>query len=174
MGSPTLSNRQRIFVLEYLTDGNGTRAAIAAGYSPKTAAKTACRLLKNPTVAAIIAKNEQRVTQRMEEARERVIQRYEITAEKVLQDIAETVERCKQAAPVVDKKGEPVMVPTPSGEVAPAFKFDPANVLKGCELLGKHLKLFVERVEVGNLEDSVSRMTDEEFNEAYRKEAETV
>ena len=40
-----LTNRQRAFVAEYLSDMNATRAAVAAGYSPKSAASMACQLL---------------------------------------------------------------------------------------------------------------------------------
>lgn len=33
----SLNAKQRLFVAEYLLDGNATRAAIAAGYSERTA-----------------------------------------------------------------------------------------------------------------------------------------
>jgi len=43
----TLNEKQRIFVEQYaLNGGNGTKAAIAAGYQPSTAAKTACVMLR--------------------------------------------------------------------------------------------------------------------------------
>lgn len=38
------------------------------------------------------------------------------------------------------------MVEAPDGTIAPAFVFDAKNVLKGLELLGKHLGLFSEKV----------------------------
>ena len=44
----TLTAKQARFVEEYLVDLNGTQAAIRAGYSPKTAAATASRLLRKP------------------------------------------------------------------------------------------------------------------------------
>jgi len=40
-----LTDKQRAFVAEYVTDMNATRAAIAAGYSAKSAASAACQLL---------------------------------------------------------------------------------------------------------------------------------
>jgi phage terminase small subunit len=57
------------------------------------------------------------------------------------------VERCKQARPVVDRSGKPVLVETPDGSLLPAYTFEPQSVLKGAELLGKHLKLFTDKTE---------------------------
>lgn len=46
-----MTNRQRRFVEEYCIDLNGTKAAIRAGYSVKSAAEQASELLRNPKVA---------------------------------------------------------------------------------------------------------------------------
>lgn len=51
-GQRQLSEKQRRFVREWLVDMNGTRAAIRAGYSEKSAANTASRLMKDPDVQA--------------------------------------------------------------------------------------------------------------------------
>ena len=56
-----------------------------------------------------------------------------------------TMERCKQAEQVVYQNGNPVMIDTPDGEIAPAYKFDAAAVLKGAELLGRHLAMFTDK-----------------------------
>lgn len=45
-----ISEKQKRFVREWLIDMNGTRAAIRAGYSEKSAAQTANRLMKMPEV----------------------------------------------------------------------------------------------------------------------------
>ena len=50
----SLSPLQRLFALEYIVDLNGTRAAIRAGYSARTAAQQAHQLLRNPLVLAEI------------------------------------------------------------------------------------------------------------------------
>lgn len=47
-----LKPRERRFVHEYLVDLNGTQAAIRAGYSEKTAASQASRLLRKPEIRA--------------------------------------------------------------------------------------------------------------------------
>lgn len=51
-----LTAKQERFVAEYLVDGNATRAAIAAGYSERTAARIGSELLTNPRIKAAIAK----------------------------------------------------------------------------------------------------------------------
>lgn len=47
-----LGEKKKRFVREWLIDMNGTRAAIRAGYSAKSAANTASRLMKDPDVQA--------------------------------------------------------------------------------------------------------------------------
>jgi phage terminase small subunit len=44
--------RHQAFVQHYLETGNGTKSAILAGYSPKSAAAAASRLLRNVNVMA--------------------------------------------------------------------------------------------------------------------------
>ncbi|MBF1023486.1 MAG: terminase small subunit, partial [Lachnospiraceae bacterium] len=45
-----LTAKRKRFVDEWLIDFNGTQAAIRAGYSEKTAAATAARLLRNVNI----------------------------------------------------------------------------------------------------------------------------
>lgn len=72
-----MTPRQAIFYGEYIKDGNGTRAAIAAGFPERSAHVAAARMLKNAKVAAAI-----------EAWRERQCEKLEITAERVLQELA--------------------------------------------------------------------------------------
>lgn len=129
----SMNERQKLFVKHYLIEPNATKAAIAAGYSERTARKIGSRLLTNVDVKAEL---EQKSTKRA--------QKLDISAEYVLETVHETVERCRQVRPVLDKQGNPVFIETPSGEVAAAFVFNSRDVLKGCELLGKHLRIFGE------------------------------
>ena len=69
--------RREIFIREYLIDRNGTRAAIAAGYSPKTAGQKAYMLLQEPDVR-----------ERVNEATKRLLRNADITAERVLMELA--------------------------------------------------------------------------------------
>lgn len=47
-----ITEKQKRFVREWLVDMNGARAAVRAGYSEKSAAQTASRLMKDPAVQA--------------------------------------------------------------------------------------------------------------------------
>lgn len=131
-----LNPRQATFVREYLVDLNATQAAIRAGYSERTANEQGARLLAHVSVSAAIKAGQDKRAERTD-----------ITADYVLRTIHETIERCRQVQPVLDRKGEQVYVDTPEGKLVPAFIFDAKNVLKGCELLGKHLGIYVERHE---------------------------
>lgn len=144
-GAVELTPRQSRFVDEYLIDLNGTQAAIRAGYSENTAESQAVRLLRNAKVAAV-------VQQRMDERSDRV----KIDADFVLQGIARNISRCEQGSPIVDRNGEPVMTETPEGDIAPAWKYDATNALKGYELLGKHLKLFTDKVDHSSEDGSMT------------------
>lgn len=145
-----MTPKQQRFVEEYLIDLNATQAAIRAGYSESTASEIGYENLTKPQIAeAIQAAMDERST------------RTEITADYVLQSIVSTMERCKQAEPVFDRKGDPVMTDTPDGGMARAYTFNPMGVLKGAELLGKHLKLFTEKHEhSGNVGLLPSRIDD--------------
>lgn len=132
----TLTAKQQRFVDEYLIDLNATQAAIRAGYSAKRADAIGYENLRKPEVAAAV-----------EAAMQDRAKRTEITQDYVLQTIVDTIERCRQAAPVLDMKGNAVMVELRDGSEAPAYAFDAKAVLKGAELLGKHLKLFTDKVE---------------------------
>jgi phage terminase small subunit len=124
-----LSAKQEMFCFEYIKDLDATKAAIRAGYSAKTA-----------DVKAAILKADPRIAAKIQELMNQRVKRTEIDADYVLNKIKETVERCSQAEPVyefVDGKKEP------TGE----WKFEHNGVLKGCELLGKHLKLFTDKIE---------------------------
>lgn len=142
----TLTDIQEKFCQEYLKDLNGTQAAIRAGYSQKSAHTEASRTLK-------IVKVHQRVQELMEARAKSTA----ITAEYVLKTIRDTVERCKQAEPVLDDEGEP------TGE----YKFEHSGVLKGAELLGKHLRLFTEKHEHSGPDGKaieVRNLTDEQLD----------
>lgn len=131
-----LTPKQQMFVAEYLKDLNATQAAIRAGYSKKTADEIGRQLLGKTWVAAAVQK-----------AMDERVKRTGIDADYVLNTIQETVERCRQAKPVYDKLGHPLMITAKDGSLAAAYTFDASNVLKGCELLGKHLNLFNEKGE---------------------------
>lgn len=73
-----LTPKEQVFVREFLAHGNATKAAIAAGYSAATASVTGSKLLRKPKVAAELAN-----------LRGKLLSKLEISAERVLQGLAE-------------------------------------------------------------------------------------
>lgn len=138
-----LNPKQQDFCREYLIDLNGKQAAIRAGYSQKTAEVQASRLLSLAKVQAYLKTV-------MDERSKRT----EITQDYVLNTIVSTVERCQQAEPVMERNQDGDMQPT--GE----YKFDATNVLKGSELLGRHLGMWNDKLKIAH---SFEQMSDEEL-----------
>lgn len=132
---PVLDNaRYERFAQELAKGTSQTDAYLAAGYKGDRTA--ASRLSTNVNIQARVA-----------ELKTAIAERVEIDEAYVLGTIKTTVERCTQARPVLDRKGDPVLVETPTGEIAPAYLFDAKSVLRGAELLGKHIGMFKEKIE---------------------------
>ena len=121
-GYSSLNDKQKRFVDEYLVDLNATQAAIRAGYSEKTAGQIGEQNLKKLEIAKAIQ-------ERMEERKYRV----EITQDKVLNDI----ELIKQDA--MRKK---------TNNAGDEEMNNHSAALKACELQGKHLAMWTEKVDV--------------------------
>ena len=131
-----LTHKQQRFVEEYLIDLNATQAAIRSGYSEKTARSIGQRLLTNVDI--------QKATQ---EAQNKLSERTGITQEYVLSNIQKVIERCMQQEAVQARDGSPLLVEGPEGDLACLFEFKETGALKGLELLGRHLGLFVDKVQ---------------------------
>jgi phage terminase small subunit len=72
---------RRRFIVEYLIDRNGTQAAIRAGYSARTAAAQASRLLKDVKVQEAVERGEAKVVAELEN-------RYAISRERIACELA--------------------------------------------------------------------------------------
>ena len=122
-----LNPKQQRFVEEYLVDLNATQAAIRAKYSEKTARSVGAENLTKPDIAKAI-----------QEAMAERSERTEIDQDYVLTRTREVVERCMQTEGILDREGNSI------GQ----YQFSHAGVLRGLELLGKHLGLFTEKHEL--------------------------
>lgn len=130
MASDKLTEKQKRFADEYMIDLNGTQAAIRAGYSAKTAMEQGSRLLSNVKVQEYLSESRQKVSEKLE-----------LSHEWVLTRLKEISDRCMVAEPVMVKGEDGQMVE--SGE----YRFDSSGANKSTELIGKHLGMFVTKME---------------------------
>lgn len=162
-----LTPKQQAFVQEYLVDLNATQAAKRAGYKGKNLDKVGSELLGKTRVKAEI-----------QAAMDKRSERTEITQDKVLGEIAKLA--FADIRKVFDQNGNLLPVHMLPDEIAGSVSSievvtsripggEPADVehtakIKfwdkrgSLELLGKHLKLFTDRVEVGVVDELATLM----------------
>ncbi len=126
-----LPPKQRLFLKEWLIDKDAKEAYIRAyHYTGKNADVLGPQLLgklrKMGYIESEIIKQEERTG---------------ITADYVLSSLKDVAERCRQAIPVMEKDPDGNLVE--SGE----WKFDSAGANRALELLGKNLRLFIDKIE---------------------------
>lgn len=145
-----LTKRQAQFIEEYLIDLNQTQAAIRAGYSKKTAAEQASRLLTDVKIQALIA-------ERMKEREKRT----EITQDKVIAELAKIAFSDQRkvmswgAAGVVLKESDGLSeddaaivseVSETRTATGGSLKLKTHDKVKALELLGRHLGIFADNM----------------------------
>lgn len=158
-----MTEKQKIFADEYLIDLNATRAYRKAYPSVKkdeTAAQAGSRMLRNVKVAEYIA-------ERMQARQERT----EITQDKVLEELAAIA--FARATDYAEVKDDQVIIKDTSGLSENQIKAI-AGIKQGkfgievklndkekaLELLGRHLGMFKDRVEVSGLEEEKTKLSD--------------
>lgn len=122
-----LRAKQERFCQEYVVDYNGTQAAIRAGYTEKTAYSQANRLLKNAEILA-----------RVRELQHEQAERLAVSQDFVIISLMDTYRRCMQAQAVLDADG---------GETG-VYQFDSRGALRALELLGKHLGMYNDKLQI--------------------------
>ena len=169
-----LTEKQKIFADEYLMDLNATRAYKAAYPKVKkdsTAAQAGSRMLRNVKVADYIR-------ERMEEREKRT----EITQDRVLKELARL--GFFDARKLFDEKGRPLEISELDDETAASIvgmdvmdiyegsgedrefigylkKYKLPDKLKALELIGRHLGMFKDKVEMsGTLESEKTKLDD--------------
>ena len=86
-----INQRRQLFIREYLVDGNGTQAAIRAGYSERTANEQAARMLADVSVAREVARLQADV---IAEVEARVL----VTREDVIRNLLAVQDEARTAA----------------------------------------------------------------------------
>lgn len=151
MSYDKLTDKQKIFVHYYLIDYNATQAYLKAGYrvNNKTAAAASSTLLRNHKVKNAI-----------KERQAEKIERIHVTQEMVINQLAKIAFADMKMFVEWDSEGNVTV--KPAGEIdgtliheivstetenSRSFKFKRNDPLKALELLGKHLKLFTDKIE---------------------------
>jgi len=129
-------------------DLNGTQAAIRAGYAAKGADVTAVRLLGNPRVSALIAKGKERQADRLEVKADTVLRELLRIATADIGEAFDEHDNLKPMAEIPEEVRRAIgAFEFKAGEdgITRKVKFWDKN--KALESLGRHLKLFTDKVE---------------------------
>lgn len=124
---PKLTDKQEAFCEEYLIDLNATAAAKRAGYSESTAKSIGCENLTKPDIA-----------ERITELQAKRSKRVEVDADYVLNGLMRLNSIC-----MGDKE---VTVTDKDGALTTTKMFEQAGANKSFELIGRHLKMFTDKV----------------------------
>ena len=136
MSGEKLNQRQKRFVEEYLVCGDAREAALAAGYSPASAAAQGERLLRTPEV--------QRYRR---EAEQRMFEAIGVSSAWIGRRLVEIVDRCMQATPHMARNPE-----TKQREPDGTWEFDPAGAMRALHELDEHMRCL--RAETAEDEDA--------------------
>ena len=148
---PILTNARHEKFAQGLADGKSQEQAyVDAGYSPKSARGAASRLCDQNV--SICERRDEIIRQReldAAEARRQAIANAAYDRSKIIATLEDIVERSMQYRPVLDEKGNPVMVQVKSGELAAAYVFDGKVATNALKLLGMEqpIPMFVKREE---------------------------
>lgn len=157
-----MTKKQKQFIEEYLIDLNATQAAIRAGYSPDTAYSIGQENLNKPEIKAHIDQAMAERSKRTGVNADRVVRELAkiafVNAIEVIDPKTATVK--EDALPEDTAAIQSVKVKT-FGEDGLEREIKMADKLKALELLGKHLGMFKDKVELsGSLETEKTKLDD--------------
>lgn len=144
-----MTAKQKRFVEEYLIDLNATQAAIRAGYSPDTASVIGCENLIKPKIKSAIDKAIAERSKRTGINADRVIREIAKIAFVNAADLIDFDTATIDSSAVNDDTAAIQSVKVKYfGEDGLEREIKLADKLKALELLGKHLGLFKENIEL--------------------------
>lgn len=166
-----MTKKLKLFCDEYLIDLNGTQAAIRAGYSPKTAKAIASENLTKPDVRAYIDRAMAERSKRTGVNADRVIEELARVAFVNAANVIDAETATLRSDVTVDDTAaiQSVKVKT-FGEDGIEREIKLADKLKALELLGKHLGMFKDNINLEvksseKLDDIISQMGGEGLEE---------
>lgn len=151
MAKRQLSEQRQRFVDEYLIDLNGTQAAIRAGYSVKTAQEQASRLLSNVMVQEAISKKMAERSKRTGVNQDRVVLELAKIAFVRMTDVVDSNGRIRADASADDLSCiESIKYKESDNEFGGSVEREVkiASKMKALELLGKHLGMWNDKLDV--------------------------
>lgn len=151
MAKRQLSEQRQRFVDEYLIDLCGTQAAIRAGYSPKTANEQAARLLANVSIQEAISKAMAKRSKRTGINQDRVVLELAKIALVNMADIVDSYGKIKDTAKADDLACiESIKYKSSKSDTGSSEEREVkiASKLKALELLGKHLGMWNDKLDV--------------------------
>lgn len=147
-----LTEKQQRFIDEYLIDLNATQAAIRAGYSVKTADKQGYQLLEKTRVAEAISEKMAERSRRTGVNQDRVVMELAKIAFVNAADVIDSDDATIKAGATADDTAaiqsvKVKVIPTKEGEgVEREIRLN--DKLKALELLGKHLGMWNDKLDV--------------------------
>lgn len=158
-----MTEKQKIFADEYLIDLNATRAYRVAYPSVKkeeAAAVNGSKLLRNTKVAAYIQERMQERQKRTEITQDRVLQELAAIAFARATDYAEVKDECVKIKDTKDLDEQQVRAIAGIKEGKFGIEVKLNDKEKALELLGRHLGMFKDKVEVSGLEEEKKKLGD--------------
>lgn len=164
-----LNEKQKLFCHEYIKDLNAAQAAIRAGYSEKTARQIGSKLLTNIDIASFVQSLADQRVERVKVDTDTILKELlkmatvDITQAftnegwlKPLEEIPDDVRRAISGLEVAEMFAGEDDQKSIIG-VNKKIKF--YDKIKSLELLGKHLKIFTDKVEVSVTDNLADRLT---------------
>lgn len=158
-----MTEKQKIFADEYLIDLNATRAYRKAYPSVKkdeTAAQAGSRMLRNVKVAEYIQERMQERQKRTEITQDRVLQELAAIAFARATDYAEVKDECVKIKDTKDLDEQQVRAIAGIKEGKFGIEVKLNDKEKALELLGRHLGMFKDKVEVSGLKEEKKKLGD--------------
>jgi phage terminase small subunit len=151
MSEKKLSKKELLFIKAYLADPNATQAAIAAGYSEKSARSIGSENLTKPHIKEALELGFKKITEGFDVAAERVIQELARIAFVNMKDLADWNEsgvRFKSSDDIgEDAAAAIVEVSETVTQHGGTLRIRQHDKVRALELLGKYKKLFADRIE---------------------------
>ena len=174
MKLPPMQDR---FVDEWLIDFNGTQAAIRAGYSERSARSIAGRLLTKDNIQAEISRRQKDLQRRTEVSQERVVKELARVAFADATDYVQVETRTVEKDDGTEVSYQTVTLKN-TAELSPEQRAAIAGIkqgangievklcdkLKALELLGRHIGMFNDKLEVkATVENPFAGLSTEEL-----------